>query len=132
MYKDFFLQVLLLEQYTEQSEQNIKCDIEVGADVKNAGDLNTSMGCTFNRSLRRAAYLKCMSVSLATENVYTDMFIEGLTPGAAHAERRRQIKAEFPETLPEVFADRSRLHGWFCVYYWHRLYLDSTVGTGLV
>ena len=57
------------------------------------------------------------------------MFIEGLTPGAAHAERRRQIKAEYPDTWPEVFADRSQLPGWFWVYYWHRIYLDSTVGS---
>ena len=227
MSEDFLLQELLPEQYNykvvvfnvkEQSEQNIKCDIEVRVDVKTVpgvktflGDLNTSTGCTFNiqsvrpdrqgkginprcqyrgyrkccmnvaqsenkenrqpgkntnceaglnfrlenpiakedtmkhdraefplwvkiyfhhnHSLRRAEYLKCMSVSLATKNVYTDMFIDGLTPGAAHAERRRQIKAEYPDTWPEVFADRSQLPGWFWVYYWHRIYLDSTVGS---
>ena len=28
-----------------------------------------------------------------------------------------------------MFADRSRLPGWFWVYYWHCLYLDSTVGS---
>ena len=221
------MQELLPEQYNykvvafnvkEQSEQNIKCDIEVRVDVRTVhavktflGDLNTSTGCTFNiqsgrpdrqgsgvkprcqfrgyrkcclnvaqsedkenrhpgkntnceagfnfrlenpiaeknsvkrdreqfplwvkinfhhnHSLRRAEYLKCMSVSLATKKVYTDMFIEGLTPGAAHAERRRQLKSEYPDTWPEVFADRSQLPGWFWVYYWHRLWIDSTVGS---
>lgn len=64
MSEDFLLQELLPEQYNykvvvfnvkEQSEQNIKCDIEVRVDVKTVpgvktflGDLNTSTGCTFN------------------------------------------------------------------------------------
>ena len=44
MYKDFFLQMLLLEQYTQQSEQNIKCDIEVRVDVKTVHAVKTFLG----------------------------------------------------------------------------------------
>ena len=82
-----------------------------------------------NHSLSRSEYLKHMSVGQATKDVYTDMFRDGLTPGAAQAERRRQIKAQHPDTWPQVCADRSRLPGWFWTYYWHRLWLDSTVGS---
>ena len=224
---DLFLQELLPENYDykviafnvkEQTEENVKCDIEARVDIKTVEgvkifltDLNTSTGCNFNmktgrpdrqgkginprmlyrgfrkccmnvahdmdkenrhpgkdtncgadlkfrletsiakqnslkqdresfplwikvhfhhnHSLKRAEYLRHMSVSQATKNIYSEMFRDGLTPGAAQAERRRQIKADYPDTWPEVFADRSRLPGWFWVYYWHRLWLDSTIGS---
>lgn len=54
------------------------------------------------------------------------MFKEGLTPSAAHAERRRLIK--YPDTWPEVCADRSRLSGVLWAYDWHRQWLDKVVG----
>ena len=82
-----------------------------------------------NHSLNRAEYFKFMSVSQDTKETYTEMFIQGLTPSAAHAERRRLIKVQFPDTWPEVSADRSRLPSLFWVYSWHRQWLDKTVGS---
>ena len=39
------------------------------------------------------------------------------------------IKAEYPDTWPEVSADRSRLPSLFWVYDWQRQWLDRTVGS---
>ena len=57
------------------------------------------------------------------------MFTQGFSPSSAQAERRKQIKAEFPDTWPEVFADRSVLPSVFWVYYWHRNWMDHTIGS---
>ena len=64
-----------------------------------------------------------------TKSAFLEMFKEGLTPSAAHAERRRIIKSDYPDTWPEVCADRSRLPGVLWVYDWHRQWLDKVVGS---
>ena len=43
-----------------------------------------------------------MSVRKDTKNACTDMLQPGMSPNAAHSERRRLIKLEFPDTWPEV------------------------------
>ena len=82
-----------------------------------------------NHSLNRAEYFRFMSVSEDTRNTYTEMFNLGLTPSAAHAERRRELKVKYPDTWPEVSADRSRLPSLFWVYEWHRKCMDITIGS---
>ena len=82
-----------------------------------------------NHSLSRADYFKFLAVSPDTRDMFTVMFKDGLTPSAAHAERRGMIKAEFPDTWQEVCADRSRLPSIFWVYDWQRQWLDRTVGS---
>ena len=82
-----------------------------------------------NHALNRAEYFKYLSASQDTKDIFIDMFQQGLTPSAAHGERRRQIKVEFPDTWPEVCADRSKLPSIFWVYSWHRRWLDKTVGS---
>ena len=42
---------------------------------------------------------------------------------------RKNIKAEFPDTWPENFVDRSKLPSIFWSYYWHRLWTDKTIGS---
>ena len=82
-----------------------------------------------NHSINRAEYYKYLDVSSDTKIVYTDLFTQGFTPSSAHTERRRQIKAEYPDTWPEVCADRSVLPSVCWVYYWYRTWLDHTVGS---
>ena len=82
-----------------------------------------------NHSLQRAEFLKYRSVSEETKAVFSDMFQQGFSPSTAHAEMRRQIKADFPDSWPEKFADRSKLPSIFWSYYWHRLWTDQTIGS---
>ena len=82
-----------------------------------------------NHSLTRAEYFKFLSVNLETRDHFTEMFKQGLTPSAAHAEMRRIIKNKYPDTWPEVSADRSQLPSVFWVYDWQRQWLDRTVGS---
>ena len=82
-----------------------------------------------NHSLQRAEFLKYRSVNEGTKAAYSDMFKQGFTPSAAHAEMRRQIQTEYPDSWPEKFADRSMLPSIFWSYYWHRLWTDKTIGS---
>ena len=84
---------------------------------------------THNHSLSRAEFFRFQSVSQDTKNAFTDMFNKGLTPSAAHVERRRQLKAQYPDTWARVCADRSKLPGLAWVYKWQRHCLDITVGS---
>ena len=47
-----------------------------------------------NHSLQRAEFLKYRSVGEDTKAAFSDMFEQGFTPSAAHAEMRKHIKAE--------------------------------------
>ena len=82
-----------------------------------------------NHSLHRADYLKFLSVNEETRNVYWTMFNDGLLPSSAHIERRKSIKTEYPDTWPQIFADRSRLPSLFWVYKFHRQFLDRQIGS---
>ena len=82
-----------------------------------------------NHALHRAEHVRFLDVSKETKDQFTNLFNQGLTPSAAHAEKRRLIKLEFPETWPVVSADRSRLPPILWVYYWNRQWLDMTVGS---
>jgi hypothetical protein len=82
-----------------------------------------------NHSLNRAEFLKYHSVSDDTKSAFSDMFQQGFTPITAHAEMRRHIKSEFPDSWPEKFADRSKLPSIFWSYYWHRQWTDKTIGS---
>ena len=82
-----------------------------------------------NHSLNRAEYFKFLSVSGETKQHYMEMFEQGVLPGSAHTQRKRFIKAEFPNTWPKQFADRSLLPSIFWVYKCHRLFMDKTVGS---
>ena len=57
------------------------------------------------------------------------MFNQGLLPSSAHSERKRCLKAAYPDTWPHVFADRSKLPSIFWVHKSHRQFLDKTVGS---
>ena len=50
-----------------------------------------------NHSLSRADFLKYLDVNEETKTVYWEMFVNGILPSSAHSERKRNIKAEFPE-----------------------------------
>ena len=82
-----------------------------------------------NHSLNLADYLKFLSVNEETRNVYWTMIEEGLLPRSAHIERRKSIKIDYPDTWPQIFADRSRLPSLFWVYKLHRQFLDSQIGS---
>ena len=82
-----------------------------------------------NHSLNRAEYFKFLSVSDETAQYYTDLFSQGLLPGSAHARRKQFVKAEYPDSWPLQFADRSIVPSIFWVYKWHRQYIDRTVGS---
>ena len=82
-----------------------------------------------NHALYRAEFLKYLSVSLDTKTVFATMFEQGYTPSAAHSEMRKRIKADYPDTWPERFADRSILPSIFWSYYWHRQWMDKTIGS---
>ena len=82
-----------------------------------------------NHSLSRSEYFRFLSVSQETKDIYTEMFNHGMSPSSAHTERRKCIKSEFPDSWPEVFADRSRLPSLFWVYDMHRQWLDTVVGS---
>ena len=82
-----------------------------------------------NHSLNRAEYFKFLSVLEDTRQFYISLFEQGVLPGSAHAERKRYLKEEFPDTWPKQFADRSILPSIFWVYVCHRKYSDSTVGS---
>ena len=79
--------------------------------------------------LSRAEYFKFLDVSNETKEVYSEMFSQGLSPSGAHAERRKQIKAEFPDTWHMMCADRSILPSVSWVYYWHRNWMNNTIGS---
>ena len=70
-----------------------------------------------NHSTSRAEYFKFLDVSKDTKLAYNDMFVKGFSPSGAHSERRRQIKTQFPDTWPEVCADRSVFPSVFWVFY---------------
>jgi hypothetical protein len=82
-----------------------------------------------NHSLKRAEYLKYLSVSDETRSAFTEMFQEGFSPSTAHAEMRRSIKTQYPDTWPEMFADRSKLPGIFWCFYWHRVWMNKVIGS---
>ena len=82
-----------------------------------------------NHSISRAEFLKYRSVSEDTKAAFTDMFQQGFSPSTAHAEMRRSIKAQFPDSWPEKFADRSKLPSIFWSYYWHRQWMDKIIGS---
>ena len=98
-------------------------------EVRESFPLWVKINFTHNHSLHRAEYFRYLSVSQETKNAYTEMFHQGLFPGAAHMEQRRLIKLEFPDTWHQVCADRSKLPSQFWVYSWHRRWLDKTVGS---
>ena len=64
-----------------------------------------------------AEFLKFRSVIESTKAVFEDVFLQGFAPNSAHAEMRRLMKIEFPDTWPEKFADRSILPSIFWSYY---------------
>ena len=82
-----------------------------------------------NHSLTRADFLKFKTVSLETKAQYTDMFESGFSPSGAHAEMKRRIRSEYLDDWHMRFSDRSVLPSIFWVYYYHRKYLDSEIGT---
>ena len=82
-----------------------------------------------NHSTQRAEFFKFLNVSDETKEDYLGMFEQGLLPSSAHSERKRCIKAAYPDTWPHVFADRSKLPSIFWVHKCHRQFLDKTVGS---
>ena len=82
-----------------------------------------------NHSLTRADYLRFLTVSESTKHDFDEMFRQGLTPAAAHAELRRKLKIDYPNTWPMVCADRSRFPNIIWVYYWHRTFMDREFGS---
>ena len=82
-----------------------------------------------NHTLNRAAYLKYLSVSKDTKDMFIEMFQGGLSAGSAHAERRRQLKTAFPDSWPKVCGDNSQLPSILTVYYLHRKWMDDNLGT---
>ena len=82
-----------------------------------------------NHSLNRAEYLRYLSVSEFTKTEITQKYEEGLSPSAALTEVKRSIKEEYPDTWPQIFADRSKVPSIFWCHYWHRLWLDRRIGS---
>ena len=60
-----------------------------------------------NHALNRAEFLRYQSVSADTKPAFTELFQQGVTPSAAHAEVKQRIKEQFPDIWPNKFADRS-------------------------
>ena len=83
-----------------------------------------------NHALDRADYLRFLSVSQVTKNIYFEMFHNGLSAGSAQEERRTQLKTAFPDTWPTVCADNSQLPNILTVYYLHRKWTDDNLGSG--
>ena len=82
-----------------------------------------------NHSQHRADFLKFKSVSQATKDEYTDMFMSGFSPSGAHAEMKRRIRARCPDDWHVMYGDRSVLPSVFWVFYWNRRYTDTYVGS---
>ena len=68
-----------------------------------------------NHSQHRADFLKFKSVSQATKDEYTDMFMSGFSPSGAHAEMKRRIRARCPDDWHVMYGDRSVLPSVFRV-----------------
>ena len=127
---------------SRQPGKDTKCEASITFRVENPASKNKetvndraqfplSLNIKFshNHALNRAEFLRYQSVSADTKAAYTDLFQQGVSPSAAHAEIKHRIKEEFPDTWPNKFADRSVLPSVFWVYYWHRQYMDSTFGS---
>ena len=89
----------------------------------------TKISFTHNHSLNRADYLKFLDVNEVTKSIYWEMFENGLLPSSAHIARKQAIKSEFPDTWPQIFADRSKLPSLFWVFHFHRQFLDRQIGS---
>ena len=63
------------------------------------------------------------------KTAFSAMYQEGFTNSKAHREMKRQLRVEYPESLPQKFADKSKLPSSFWCYYWHRLWTDQTIGS---
>ena len=57
------------------------------------------------------------------------MFAAGFSPAGAHAEKKVRLKETYPEDWHVRFSDRSILPSIFWVYYWHRKWMDSNIGS---
>ena len=79
--------------------------------------------------LNRAEYKKFLSVSEDSKTVFTELFNSGLSASDAHAERRRQIQAAYPDTWPRECADNSKLPSIKVVFNLHRKWMDDTLGS---
>ena len=82
---------------------NFRLECGVGKNISEKQDrinypLWLNVYLTHNHSVNRAEFFRFQSVSQDTKNAFTDMFNNGLTPSAAHVERRRQLKAQYPDT----------------------------------
>ena len=123
----------------KQAGKNTNCESTINFRLENPLKSNSTFGEKFhlwvkihffhNHALNRAEYLRYLSVSEETKRSFTELFESDFTPSEALTEVRRRMKAEFPETWPEKFADKSKLPGMFWVHYWYRQWLDSTVGS---
>ena len=82
-----------------------------------------------NHSLNRAEYLRYLSVSDDTKSEFSEMFAQGLSPSTALAEVKKSIKEQHPDTWPKIFADRSKVPSIFWCHHWHRVWLDTRIGS---
>ena len=73
--------------------------------------------------------MKFLDVNEVTKSIYWEMFENGLLPSSAHIARKQAIKSEFPDTWPQIFADRSKLPSLFWVFHFHRQFLDRQIGS---
>ena len=82
-----------------------------------------------NHPLNSAEFFKFLKVNQDTEDAYLDMFERGLSPSAAHLERKKTIRAQFSNEWAEHFSKRNILPSVFWVYAFHRKWMDETVGS---
>ena len=81
-----------------------------------------------NHAINRAEFLKFRTVSDSTKRKYTQLFESGFSPSGAHSEVKREMKSQSSD-WPKLFADRSIVPSIFWVYYWHRNWLESRLGS---